>query len=166
MGTIKNLIRVLTFIVTGYGAPFLIAVLDAPIVARLAAIAVWLWLVVATRMAFQMMGEFAEQTQKHAYWARLTFITLHLRNEHEGLPPAKERLRSDMQEEEADKWARDALAGDVANAGAGLILFVQMGVAVCFLVALAFVLKEPVPVRDWIVANIASLQWPAHLPRP
>jgi hypothetical protein len=45
----------------------------------------------------KQLNELGRQAEQLKYWIRLTFITVHLRNEADSLPAANDRLREDLE---------------------------------------------------------------------
>jgi hypothetical protein len=96
------------------------------------------WLITAAGFLFKWLGQFQDDfLMKQAYWARLTFIAVHLRNERDGLGAAQERLKEDLAVEQSDKQFRRELAGDVRILTDGVIPVLHAAALVAFFVALA-----------------------------
>ena len=92
--------------------PVAFAVFDAAVIASIVNLplsgAVRFLLVAAAIWAFRSLNALnmiRENQDKLIHWTRLTFITLHLRNEQDDLPAAMERLRGDKKLEREDRNA-------------------------------------------------------------
>lgn len=106
----------------------------------LAAVLAWL-LVIA-------LGELSGQLGRLEYWLRLTFISVHLRNEADGLAAAHDRLNDDLSSEREQESFRRMITGPI-----GVVVY--GGAAIIFAVAFLVILQE-----RWF--GPFAIEWPSQ----
>jgi len=94
------------------------------------------------------LSTISERLWKLEYWTRLVFITVHLRNEMDGIEPATKRLKSDLQEEKEMDEFKNSLSGLGTYKNAAVIIGF-IAVAITLGIILDHGLLGPVG-EDWV----------------
>ena len=147
--------RILTFLV-----PFLIAGLDMSFAQKALFIVIWMWAALVFWHLFQVSVETRDSLHDIIMFSRLTYIAVHLRNEKEGRPHAKDRLEDDLKCESArHNWI---IAAQSENLGflLNVTYLVVFGVHVAAALALARALANPDSVKGamaWLEQFLGSV---------
>lgn len=142
--------------------PLLIAAQPWPFSFRLLCILLFIYLTIVVSIRSFLQGEILRTAEKILAYTRLTFITVHIRNERDELTPAYERLKEDLEEERATKrWRYIASGGATIPATFSIItllVYAALAVAIGYALAYPAVVDRAI---DWAQALIGS--WVASL---